>query len=228
MNRDIVDGRMERELRRRHLAVRLINHQARTHRIEELTGLTRHQLATLRRRAGVSADSRLRGPAPTSFEVFFSSARTRNESAVLGLLYCALGVSKFSKRNGSSDAAIECGERLCDVFETWRHLFPASRIEFEQLVLLGGGITRGDKISFGYCGSCRAILLVDRFGTQRKLCDYCAHPRRDDPGELPHSGGHLDQEESDLAIYGLQLLGGHLLRERKGRYTFKDEHPESE
>lgn len=221
MNRDIMDGRMERELRRRQLAVRLISHQARTQIIEELTGLTRHQLETFRRRAGVATNSRFRGPAPTSFEVFFSSTRMRSESAVLAFLYLALGASKFGKRNGSSESAIHRGERLCEVYELWQHLFPNSPMEFDQLILLGEGVSRGDQISFAYCEKCRAILLVDLLGGHRRLCIQCARTRRKN-AESGHSGTNQGDNETELALYGLQLLGGQLLRERKGTYALDD------
>ncbi len=223
MNRDIIDGRMERELRRRRLAMRLIRHQARTQTIEEHTGLTRHQLATFRRRAAVSTESRSRGPAPTSFDVFFSSARARSESTVLALLYLSLGASKFSKPYGSSHAAIIRGERLCNVYETWMRLFPHSQVEFEQLTLLGEGVSRGDQVSLGYCRNCRALLLVDLFGPSRRLCEHCLRSRREDSARCSQPEKQREDEETDLALYGLQLLGGQLLHEHDGTYTFVDE-----
>lgn len=226
MNRDM-DGRMERELRRRHLAMRLIRHQARTQTIEELTGLTRHQLATLRRRAGISPDSRIRGPAPTSFEVFFTSARTQNESTVLALLYCALGASRFVRRNGNWAATIERGERLCDVYETWRAFFPNSRFEFERLILLGEGVARGEQISFGYCRSCRALLLIDLLGPQRRFCVHCLRARREEHAGRTHARRPRQAKEIDLALYSLQLVGGKILRERNGSYTLVEDGPTS-
>lgn len=219
---DIENGRMERELRRRQLAVRMIGHQARTQTMLELTGLTRHQLATLRRRAGVPAESRFRGPAPTSYEVFFSCARVRNESAVLAFLYRVLSASKFDKSHGSSEAAIARGEQLCEVYETWRYLVPSSQMEFEHLMLLGEGVIRGQHVSFDHCDDCHAIILIDLLGNQRRLCDHCARPRREDAPQPDLSVKHRD-EEIDLLLYGLQLQGGKLLRESKGIYALDDD-----
>jgi hypothetical protein len=223
MNRDILDGRMERDLLRRHLAMKLIGHRARTKTIENLTGLTRHQLETLRRGAGVPTESRFRGSAPISFSVFFRTVRRRDESAVLAFIYLALDASRLGTRNGSSDAAIAHGERLCDVYETWQYLFPGSQIEFDQLALLGEGVTRGDQISIRQCRSCPAIVLVDLLSAHRPACGCCTRARRED--KLPQSsqsGNHRDDEEADLLLYSLQLLGGKLLRERKGIYTLVD------
>lgn len=221
MKGNVIDDRVERELRRRRLAARLIAHQARTQTIEELTGLTRHQLATVRRRGAVPKEARFRGPPPTSFEVFFTSARARSEGAVLALLYCAMGAAAVP-RNGASDPMVERGERLCDVYELWHHYFPRSSIEFEQLRLLGEGITRGEHITFGYCGSCHAIILVDRLAAQRRICGYCARPPRDEDSEVSDSPEVREDEELDLGLYGLQVIGGQLLREGKGGYKLEE------
>jgi hypothetical protein len=223
MNRDNAHGRMERELRRRQLAMTLIGHQARTQTIEEFTGLTRHQLATLRRRAGVPTESRFRGPAPTAFDVFFSCARTRSESAVLAFLYRVSDASRFRKPDGSSEAAIERGEQLCEVYERWQHLVPSSQMEFEHLTLLGEGITRERPISFRHCDDCHAIILVDLLANQRRLCDHCPRARRETAHQT--SERDRDDEETDLVLYQFQLQAGRLLRERKGSYTFDDGSP---
>lgn len=220
-----MDDRIERELRRRRLATRLISHQARTQTIEELTGLTRHQLATLRRRGAVSKDTRFRGPSPSSFDVFFTSGRTRSEGAVLGLLYFAFGAAATAKGNGASDTAVERGESLCDIHEIWHRCFPHSPIELEQLRLLGEGIARGEEVTFGYCGNCRAIILVDRLAAQRRICAYCARPLREDDAESMSSLQSREEEETELALHGLQLIGGQLLRECRGGYTLEEVTP---
>lgn len=55
---------IDQKLRCRQLAQRLVAHQARTHTVFRLTGLSRHQLATMRRRWQVTAKMRRRGPLP--------------------------------------------------------------------------------------------------------------------------------------------------------------------
>lgn len=222
MNRDIANGRMERELRRRQLAVTLIGHQARTQTIQEFTGLTRHQLATLRRRTGVPTESRFRGPAPTSFDAFFSCARRRSESAVLAFLYRASDASRFGERERTSEAAIERGEQLCAVYEQWLRLVPSSPIEFEHLMLLAEGLNREHPIAFRHCDDCRAIILIDLLGTQRRLCDHCARIRRQVTHQGPQSSMHREDEETDVVLYGYQLQAGLLLHENVGGYALED------
>jgi hypothetical protein len=221
MNRDIGNGRMERELSRRELAMRMTSHRARTQTIERFTGLTHDQLGTMRRRAGVPTESRFRGKHPTSFDVFFSRARRRSESAVLAFLYRVWDASRFGKLDGSSEAAIARGEHLCEIFERWRCLVPCSEMEFEHLVLLGDGVTREDRIAFRHCDDCHAIILVDLLGTQRRLCDHCALAYREADQRSAHSGQHGD-DEIDLVLYRYQLQAGLLLCEHQGRYTLDD------
>src|SRR5262245_18644062 len=76
---------VDRELRRRQLAQRLTAHHASTGTIFLLTGLSRHQLATMRQRWRITNEMRRRGPRPTSFAVLRSTLRTREEAAVLAV-----------------------------------------------------------------------------------------------------------------------------------------------
>lgn len=221
MNRNIMDDRVDRELRRRALATRLIAYQARTHTIEELTGFTRHQLATLRRRVGVSQDSRLRGPAPSSFEPFFRSPRSRSEGAVIGLLYYAFNATKIGKHKETTDNALERGERLCNAFALWRQFFPISPVEFEHLRLLGDGIIQNSEISFGYCSNCCALILVDLLAPQRRVCAYCARPPKGETYASIEMESLREDEGINLALHALQLLGGQLIKERQGAYSLE-------
>lgn len=212
MNMDVLDGHMQRELRRRQLAMRLIHHHARTQTIEDLASYTRHQLTTLRRRAGVPTDSRFRGPAPTSFDVFFSSPRARNECAALAFLHWAHNVPARGKRDGDVDVAMGRGERLCDVYELWRRLVPGSHMEFEHLTLLGEGLGRADAMSFDRCSDCGALLVIDPLSTKRKRCDHCLRHRRKRRRRATSSASSREDEEAELTLYTLQLTGGQLLR----------------
>jgi len=54
------------------------------------------------------------------------------------------------------------GERLCDVFEAYRTLFPKSELNFEQTVLIAVGLAQGDVIELGRCLGCPRTILIDR------------------------------------------------------------------
>lgn len=165
---------VDRDLRRRQLARRLVTHQARTHTIFMLTGFSRHQLATLRQRWGIPQEIRHRGPRPTSFAIFNATLRVREEAAVLAVLWKILTGTGLAKDTAPRKLLpMEFGERLCEVFEIYATCFPSSELEFEHLVLLVRGLEQGDAIALSNCSSCEAVVLVDLLGTRRRLCSHC-------------------------------------------------------
>jgi hypothetical protein len=150
-------------------------HQARTRTISAMTNLTRHQLATLRRRWRVTEDMRQRGPSPKSLAVFFHSARARSEGASLAVLCRILNAvpSRRTANAAKSFFSLELGERLCDAFEAYRACFPASNLEYEQVLLLVVGLAEGEAIGLGGCGQCGGTILIDRLAARRRMCSYC-------------------------------------------------------
>lgn len=169
VTRDPVD----RELRRRQLAQRLVAHGARTRTISLLTGLSRHQLATLRQRWCVDQDIRHRGPAPTSFAAFRSTLRVREEAAALAVLWKCARRSAGNSRSHKKLTALELGERLCEAFEIYCACLQKREFEFEHLALLARGLEEGDAIVLANCGTCEAVILLDLFETRRHRCFHC-------------------------------------------------------
>lgn len=166
----------DRELRRRQLAQRLVAHHARTQTIFRLTGLSRHQLATLRRRWRVTSEMRHRGPPPASFATFLSTQRMRDETAALAVFWRIFGNVSSAQGSDSQGDMVELGECMCEVLEAYVACFPTWSLELESLVLLAKGIEEADSIALGKCGSCRAVILVDLVGACRYLCSHCQRP----------------------------------------------------
>jgi hypothetical protein len=195
---------VDRDLRRRQLAQRLIAHQARTQTISLLTGLSRHQMATLRRRWHITEDMRQRGPPPRSFAVFWSSMRTRAEAAALAVLWRALGTTTGTTvETINKAAAVEFGERVCDVFETFIACFPPAELELEHLVLLARAIEQRDVIALSNCTRCEAAILIDLLGHRRPLCAHCLHAA-DVTGPQGADGGGEEEPSVDSAGDGGQ------------------------
>lgn len=195
---------VDRDLRRRKLAQRLVVHRARTQTIFHLTGLSRHQMATLRRRWRVTEDMRHRGPPPRSFAVFWSTLRVRAEAATLAVVWrihenlCGSSAAAFKQA-----AAIEFGERLCDVFEIYLACFPKSELELEHLMLLARGLEDGDAVTLSSCVNCQAAILIDLLGRRRPLCSHCvqiAESARDLPNTNPSSGGETPGDRTGEAV----------------------------
>lgn len=177
---------IDRDLRRRQLAQRLVVHQARTRTIFLLTGLSRHQLATLRRRWRVATGMRRRGPSPTSFTVLQSTQRLRAEAAALAVFWKVLG--NAAAGNGAtrtSTSMLDFGESLCDVFDAYVACFPKSELELEHLVMLARGLDKADAIGLSTCATCEAVVVVDLLGVRRRLCSHCQRAAEEpvDPNE---------------------------------------------
>lgn len=173
MDARVTNEPVDRDLRRRQLAQRLVVHQARTQTIYLLTGLSRHQLATLRQRWRVTQEMRHRGPPPTSFAVFRSTVRVRAEAAAMAVLWRTL--ANIGSPNGRicTTSTVELGERLCEVFEAYLACFPKSELDIEHLVLLARGLEEADAIALSRCGNCEAVILADLLGIRRRLCSHC-------------------------------------------------------
>src|ERR1700690_1084874 len=97
-----MDDPCSRYLRRIEVARRMVSHQVRTQTIVDYTNLTRHRLATLRRRWSVAEESRRRGPPPRSISVFLRPPRTRSEAAAIVSLCIALDALPGYPKQGAA------------------------------------------------------------------------------------------------------------------------------
>lgn len=195
----VTEDRIGRELRRYQLAMRMVAHEARTQTICDFTGLTRERTKTLRREWSVAPEARHRGPSPTSLALFFRSARIRSEASSLAVFCRILGVISSARIVDAARVlpSLDCGERLCEVFEAYRTYFPKSEISFEQIVLLATALAQGDVLALGNCASCGGIILMDQLAVGRKLCSHCHRNSDPDPlGSASSGGGPEDVDET--------------------------------
>jgi hypothetical protein len=193
----ISDDQIGRYFRRRQLGLRLLSHGARPQTVQEWSGLTRDQLVTLRRRWAITAEDGRRGPSPSSFEVFFGSARVSNHAALFASLCQIVGAipAHRGKYAAKGLQSLENGERLCEAFELLKEWVPNTKIEFEQAVLLAVGVVEASAIQLSRCANCGGATLIDRMGSSRTLCSYCR--RRGSPLPAKVEGGSLDGADSE-------------------------------
>lgn len=170
MRPQLQDDPILRENRRATLARRLISHGMRTEMIGRLTGLTRNRLATVRRRLMVADEMRLRGPVRSALEVFRSSALGRMEGAALISLGLAAGLVKTARADPFDP--LEHAERLCDTYEAYRAVIPATRAELEDFFLLYRAVAVGHSLLAESCRGCRCLILVEPFENRRE-CSHC-------------------------------------------------------
>jgi hypothetical protein len=170
MDIHVTNDQIGRYFRRIQLGLRFLAHGARTRTTCSWTGLTPDQLATLRRRWMFDGDDRLRGPSPSSCEVFFRSDRVRNEATLLACMSEICG-------GASAVPGIETGERLCEAFEAFREWEPDSAFDFEQLILLIRGLHQKERIDLLRCRDCSVSQLIDKLGNTSAACRRCqTHP----------------------------------------------------
>lgn len=174
---------IQREARRSALVRRLISHGVRTKVITRLTGVSRNRQYTLRRRLSVRDTQRWRGPTKSSMELFLGTPLAREEAAALAALF---NLREIPVELGGPDipqfASFDFTERLCEVYEAYRAMFPRTEMELEELILLRGALASGAKIALSRCRVCRCLILVNRFDGTQRACTHCEPRVREEAG----------------------------------------------
>jgi hypothetical protein len=174
----ITDDRYSRDRRRYDLAVRFIHFQARTQTIRAWTGLTEDRIRKLYRTYIDTAEidsARHRGKSPNQSSFFTRSYQRRHETSVLGGVLCIFGAVP---PNASLDLertlpCISRGELLCEAFEMYQSVQPASSITFEHAAYLVLALARGDELRYGFCCDCGSLVVVDRLSLRNPRCHPC-------------------------------------------------------
>ncbi|MBV8404043.1 MAG: hypothetical protein JO203_07605 [Gammaproteobacteria bacterium] len=195
----ISDDRYCRERARMELALRFLQHEARTQTIRAWTGLSDDRIRKLYRSYMRQARRQLprhRGKSPHQVAYFSRSLRLQEETALLASLMSLLGLlplpAAASGRaapavTSGAGAAAEAlpapgvlrGELLCHAFEAFRLHLPAAQISFEHAVFLANALARGDQLRLGDCSDCGSLLVTERFALRGVRCPHCAGKSRD-------------------------------------------------
>lgn len=180
MSHDATEDSVEREIRRSELARRLILHRARTQTIARFTGLTRNRLAALRLRLGVTDEARLRGPSPTSLDVFLHSDQAQSEAAALAALFALYADKTLDSAapSAGSPSELRHGEQLCEIYEAYLAYHPRTAVRLEEMMLLKRSLRIGETVSVGRCQGCAGLILIDRLAQPRFTCWHCCLSRQ--------------------------------------------------
>jgi hypothetical protein len=178
----ISDDRYSRDRLRLDLALRFIQHEARTHTIRAWTGLTDDRIRKLYRtylyEAGGTGVTRHRGKSPRQAAFFTRSLRMRREAAVFASVSSLFGL--ITRDSISVDRACEPaptvarGALLCEAFETYRALVGEPQISFEHAVYLLAALHVGDELRVAHCRDCAGVLVTDRLALRTPVCNDCA------------------------------------------------------
>jgi hypothetical protein len=173
----ISEDRYSRDLRRIHVAQRMIGHEVRTQWIHAWTGLSAARIRNLYHSyvASLKGVARHRGPSPRRIAAFLRSPALRNEASAIGGLARVLEIiPKAPVRNARRNLPnLDLGERMCHVFELYQHIVPESTFTMDQFILLVITLAEADDLEIGHCTNCHGALLLDRLGHSRRLCPHC-------------------------------------------------------
>jgi len=177
----ISDDRYSRERLSLELALRFLQHEARTQTIRAWTGLSDDRIRKLYRSYMSHAPRYLprhRGKSPNQVAYFTRSMRVQQETAVLASLLSLLGVvpppAATAADTNHALPGVARGELLCHAFEAYRALIPASQISFEHAVFLATALARGDQLRLGGCADCGSLVVTERFPIRDKRCHHCS------------------------------------------------------
>ena len=178
----ISDDRYSRDRARLDLALRFIQHEARTRTIRTWTGLTDDRIRKLYRSyvAAGSAVTRHRGKSPQQAGFFTRSPKIRHETAVLASVCYLLGVMPQHRIADTLRhlPGMQRGEALCEAYETYRRLVPGAHISFEHAVFLVAALAQGDELRAAGCLDCCGLIVVDRLGIGGRRCLACEESRQ--------------------------------------------------
>ena len=160
------NDRFDRHYRKIHLGLRLMSHRARARTASDWSGLTLHQLVTLRRRWMPGAQGGFRGPRPTSYRPFFRSALSARHAALFAGIHRMVGITSLVP-------SLDGGEKLCEAYEIFREWEPDARLEFDYGVLLATGVLKAEEVELLTCQSCGCALLIDKLGKVQRNCARC-------------------------------------------------------
>jgi hypothetical protein len=174
----VSDDRYSRDRLRLDLALRFIQHEARTQTIRTWTGLTDDRIRKLYRsyfRYPGKAVPRPRGRSPQQASFFLRSPRLQEETALLASLCALLGAlpARTPTRGAALAPCVTHGVQLCRAYEAFRTLLPTARISFEHLVFLVAAVVRGDELKLATCTACGALLVVERMTLKEVRCRLC-------------------------------------------------------
>jgi hypothetical protein len=180
----ISDDRYSRDRQRYDLALRFIQHEARTRTTRMWTGLTDDRIRKLVKSYACEeagpAPARHRGKSPQQVGYFLRTPQMRQETAVLASMCYMLGALP-PVQIPDAHRSLPCmqrGEALCEAFETYRWVLPTGRISFEHAVFLVMALARGDEIRAIACADCTVLIVVDRFASMARRCAGCESSRQ--------------------------------------------------
>jgi hypothetical protein len=171
------DDRYRGEKAKFDLAVRMIEHEARTGTIRYFTGLNDdriRKLYTTYFKFRQEPVRRQRGRSPTRIGPLVRTPQRALESGVFANLLLANGLLSPEHPPGPPlQCNIDLGHRFCECFESFDFLVPRSSLSFEWGWNLLVSMRRGDELGIARCESCSIRYVFDILSLPRSACPAC-------------------------------------------------------
>ena len=173
------ENRYEKDKLSHHVALRFLQHDARTQLIRRWTGISDNRIRKLYNSylRQTKCVPRHRGKSPHQVAIFARTLRMQQEAAWLASLFALLGVIPAEP---SPEAALDLpglmrGNLLCDAFETYRAMVPSAQISFDHAVFLATTLAQGVRLRFATCLDCGSLLVIDPLSLRDRRCYQCGH-----------------------------------------------------
>lgn len=175
------DDRYAGERRQFDLAMRLINHEARTHIIASLTGFSQDRIrklyATYFRHAGRTDVRRQRGKSPSNVGFFVRNARTQAQASTMAYLFGLFGLLTITQRLEAIrvpyESSVLFGEQLCHAYESYRSLYRRPALSFERAWSLFDALAERRDAVLADCFACGNIYVQDTLALDGARCPPC-------------------------------------------------------
>jgi len=177
----LTDNRYASERSQFELALRMIQHEARTRTIRDCTGLSddriRKLYATYFRNTGNGMIKRRRGKSPRQVGPFVKHPRNQLEATTLVALFSASLLLRIDAANRVHACwprpDVEYGHRVCRAFETYLLLHPRPKLSFEWAWCLLHSISNNDELFLAICDGCRSSYVQDAYALDNRTCPSC-------------------------------------------------------
>jgi hypothetical protein len=172
------DDRYRGEKARFELAMRMIEHEARTGTIRYWTALSddriRKLYSTYFKYGPGTRIRRKRGRSPTQVAPLIRTPARALESGVFANLLIANGLLSMDAPPGPKlQGNVELGHRFCECYETHQLLVPRASLSFEWGWNLLSSIRRGDELGLMRCECCSGGYVIDLLALPRPACPAC-------------------------------------------------------
>ena len=177
------DDRYTKDRERIDLALRMIQHEARTTTIRHWTGLTDDRIRKLYHTyvaAITPTVRRHRGKSPTQTAFFLKNADQRRQTATLAGLFALLGLLHTTDPAPLGSAAgLERGILVCRTYETYLLLQHPIYLSFEHALRLLSLLQRRSELKPDTCRGCQSLRVIDALGSRMAHCEWCDEDARD-------------------------------------------------